>query len=162
MSLIQQEADDLFSMRKVQIRELSLTFPEDGTKLEIELCSEDKRYTFQADINRKGNKFKKLIYQNRTSKIYVLRRLDFIGSPHCNPSVEIENKLFSKYLNTDIPCPHIHFYIEGFNDKWAVPLQEIMDIKINENDDAFTIMEKFFRYCNIEIPKFKPIGLFTL
>lgn len=161
MGLSKEEADTLFKMRKIPAKSVSLSFPEEGDRLEIELCSEDKRYNFQADINRKGNKAKKLIYQNRSNKVYVLRRLDFIGAPHGNPSAEIDDELLNKYKNADIPCPHVHLYVEGFNDKWAVPLDEILEIKIEESDDSYTLMEKFFNYCNIEIPEFKPIGLFT-
>jgi len=47
MSLTQDESDNLLKMRKIPYRELSLSFPEEGTKLEIELGSEDKRYNFQ-------------------------------------------------------------------------------------------------------------------
>ena len=161
MSLTQDEAESLFKMKKTQVRELSLTFPEDGSKIEIELCSEDRRYNFQADINRHGHRLRKLIYQNRTGKVFVLRRLDFIGSPHSNPSNEPYDEHLKKYMNNDIPCPHVHLYIEGYNDKWAVPLADILDLKIEDTDDAYNIMENFFRYCNIDIPEFKPIGLFA-
>jgi len=162
MSLSQEEAEKLFEMRKIPVRELSLIFPERGNKLEIELTSEDKRYNFQVDVTRSGHLFEKLTYMNRASKVFILRRLDFIGAPHCNPSADIDDELLRKYVNADIPCPHVHFYIEGFHDKWAVPLSEIVQLEISENDDAFTIMEKFFGYCNIELPKFKELGLFTL
>jgi hypothetical protein len=162
MSITQEESISLFEMRKIPVKELSCTFPEAGSKMEIELCSEDRRFNFQADINRKGNKTPKLIYQHRTGKIYILRRLDFIGAPHKNPPEMIDDELMSKFVNADIPSPHLHIYMEGYNDRWAVPLSEISQVNIIAQDDAFTVMEKFFEYCNIELPDFKQIGLFTL
>lgn len=109
MQINQEEADKLFRMKKVHIKELSLVFPENGDKLEIELSSEDKKFNFQADINRKGIISEKLIYQNRSNKVFILRRLDFIGAPHRNPVGNIDDLLFSKYTDKDIPCPHLHF-----------------------------------------------------
>ena len=160
MSISQEEAIRLFQMKKLPVKSIAFVYPHEGEKIEIELQSQDKRFSFSADINRSGNKAKKFILQNRTNKVYILRRLDFIGSPHRNPPEEIEDEFLSQYAGKEIQCPHLHIYQEGFNDKWAIPLSDVIDFKINNEDDLYEIMKKFFNYCNIDQLKFQPLGLF--
>ena len=85
MYITQEEADKLFQIKKKTFSEYQLIFPSADEKLTIECYSENKRYQFQADINRKGYVKPKLGFMNRYNKVVVLRRLDIIGPPHTNP-----------------------------------------------------------------------------
>jgi hypothetical protein len=61
------------------------------------------------DLARGQIKLTKATYQNRARQAIVLMRLDLDGPPHRNPD------------DQEIPCPHLHFYREGYGDKWAIP-----------------------------------------
>jgi hypothetical protein len=154
MELKQEEAEQLFLISKKSFEEFTITFPSEGDKLTLELYSDNKRYQFQLDINRKGYVKPKLVFQNRYNKIFILRRLDIIGAPHTNPPETNGIDFPEEFVNAVIPCPHLHFYFEGFNDKWALPLDKVTDIVILEDDSPFDIMIKFLKYCNIEEPNF--------
>src|SRR5690554_440807 len=65
---------------------------------------------FQIDVQRKSLNIKKCTYQTRYKKFITLLRIDIEGPAHQNPD------------GTEIPCPHIHIYKEGYDDKWAYPL----------------------------------------
>jgi hypothetical protein len=54
-------------------------------------------------------KLTKATFQNRARVAIVLYRLDIAGAPHRNLDGE------------KIPCPHLHFYREGYGAKWAIP-----------------------------------------
>ncbi len=160
MELTQEEAKRLFELPKHFFNEFKLTFPSEGEKLTLECYSKDKRYIFQADIDRKGYIKPKLKFQNRYNKIFILRRLEIIGTPHKNPPDCLGFDFLKKYENLDIPCPHLHIYYEGFNDKWAIPLSDVIELNIPATETPYGIMTKFFNYCNIEIPNFE-VTLFT-
>lgn len=160
MILSQQEAQRLFELPKKTFSAYSINFPPEGEKLTLECFSEEKRYIFQADIDRSGLIKPKLKFQNRYNKVFVLRRLEIIGPPHKNPPDALEFDYLKKYENMEIPCPHLHIYIEGFNDKWAIPVSDLNDLSILTGDTPYEVMTKFFKYCNIEIPKFE-ITLFS-
>lgn len=150
MAITQNEAEKLFKMRKLAITQLAVAFPEEGNAVIIECESVDKRFTFQADINRKNSIGKKITLQNRHNKVYILRRLDVIGSAHPNPPGPAPLDILKGFEDKDIACPHVHIYVEEYNARWALPLSEIKGLKIGANDDPYIIMEKFFAYCNIE------------
>jgi hypothetical protein len=66
-----------------------------------------------------------------------LFRIDIEGPPHTNPD------------STEVPCPHIHIYKEGYDDKWAYPLAS----EINTNtDDLVQVLIDFLEYNNIHNP----------
>jgi hypothetical protein len=143
----QQEADNFFSMLKYPEDDIEYIFPSSGEKLIIPFFSEDKRENFLFDIYRGRIKITKVKYQNRIRKAYILRRLDFDGAPHLNPLVEsVPLPFLEQYNGIEIPSPHLHFYVEGFGDKWALPAEEFIDLKDN---DIYEIMENFFNYCNV-------------
>lgn len=108
--LTQQEADSLLALAKFRISEERHQFPDPGGKLTIEIVSEDKYESFYLDVNRSSVSLSKITYQNRARKIIILARLDVDGAPHRNPD------------DTEIPCPHLHLYREGYADKWAFPV----------------------------------------
>ncbi|MDR2463074.1 MAG: hypothetical protein LBD30_04765 [Verrucomicrobiales bacterium] len=86
-------------------------FPVAGS-LRIPVCSADRHEEFYFDIYRSSIRLTKATFQNRARQSLVLVRIDIDGQPHRNPD------------SAEIPCPHIHFYREGFGDKWAEPLPE--------------------------------------
>lgn len=89
----------------------TIDFPSFGTCLSREAVSIDGHEAFMIDINRKGRvKVTKCTFQERYAVTDILLRLDIDGPPHVNPD------------GTDVPCPHLHVYKEGFADKWAFPL----------------------------------------
>jgi hypothetical protein len=77
---------------------------------------------------------------------------------HPNPAVEtVQLEFLVPYNGIEIPCPHLHVYVEGFTDKWAIPAPADL---VNSNADLYAMMESFFRYCNVqEMPNIER-GLF--
>ena len=62
------------------------------------------------------------------------------------------------YNGQTIQCPHLHLYVEGYMDKWAIPApaNEFLNTK-----DLYQTLEDFFRYCNIIEPPIIQRGLFA-
>ena len=129
--LSQSEADELIAMRKVPVSDEQYSFPLDGN-LSIPLVSEDRRENFYLDIWRSGTVLTKGRYQNRARNVVVLLRLDFGGAPHRNPD------------GSELPCPHLHIYREGFADKWAVQLPTDRFVNIA---DTWQLLLDFMEYC---------------
>ncbi|MFQ5596880.1 MAG: hypothetical protein ACE5GK_02410 [Nitrospiria bacterium] len=109
MLLTQAEADKLIAMQKSFIRTSRVSVPS-GTDLTYDLISDDKREHFLLDLWRGTLKLSKIKYQTRGRKVVILVRLDIDGAPHTNPDGE------------RIGDSHIHIYREGFEDKWAYPV----------------------------------------
>ncbi len=156
--LTQSEADTLFTMPKKLKSSGSYTFPHAGSKLAVEFMSLDGREIFLFDINRAGIKVTKCTYQKRARQVEILRRLDIDGPSHPNPTVEnIPMDFLVPYNGLEIPCPHLHIYIEGYAHRWAIPASEDL---VNLNSDLCSIMKNFLRYCNVQdLPDIKR-GLF--
>lgn len=133
--LTQAEADALFALKKYRIDDTIWSYPGPGEKIIIPLESIDKKESFLLDISRGSINLAKGTYQNRARKVIVLVRLDFDGPPHRNPD------------GTDIPCPHLHVYQEGYGDKWAVPPPQT---KFTNATDPWAMLQDFMDYCNIE------------
>jgi len=152
MSLNNSEAKILFEQRKICVKKSSINFPAIGEFISLDLESSDGRFQFQLDINRKTFNPMKITYQNRYNKVYVLRRLDF-GGGHKNPPENPPTAIFHGYEGAILKEPHMHFYFEGFSDKWALPLTELSD-KFSDKSDFYEIMEEFFVYCNISLNDF--------
>ncbi|WFA22495.1 hypothetical protein ERY13_07550 [Paenibacillus mucilaginosus] len=95
-----------------------------------------KDENFVININRKGKlKPTKCTYLTLYNKSTILLRLDIDGPAHMNPDGNV------------IPCPHIHIYREGFDDKWAFPLEN--EIK-TDTSDLLSVLIDFLEYNNIE------------
>lgn len=153
--LSQNDADQLFLLEKVLKEENPLyDFPVGGDKVSVPLVSADKKEDFIFDVTSSSISISKYTFQNRARKIEILRRLDLEGAPHCNPPVEKAPLDFlEKYIGEEIPCPHIHIYVEGFGTRWAIPVEDVLSLPNAGNDD---IAESFLRYCNVtEIPQFR-------
>lgn len=61
-------------------------------------------------------------------------RVDIDGPDHTNPDGEI------------VPCPHIHIYREGYEDRWAYALDK--HIKTSSLD-LIEVLQGFLRYNNV-------------
>lgn len=145
IDLTQPEADALIAMEKHRVDDNEWTFPVPGQRLEIRLISPDKREPFLLDITRSQLRLTKATFQNRARQVVILMRLDLDGPPHRNPD------------DTEVLCPHLHMYREGFGDKWAVPAPST---RYPNPKDLFSTFEAFMQHCNItQTPIVQP-GLF--
>jgi hypothetical protein len=72
--------------------------------------------------------------------VHVLVRLDVDGSPHTNPDGQ-------RFKGT-----HIHYYREGYDDKWAFPLDPSI---FTDTSDIGLTLEQFCSHCNIENPSYQ-------
>lgn len=136
INLSQFEADALLALEKHRLDDSVHSYPGLGGALRIPLTSSDKREAFVLDITRSQINLGKGTYQNRARGVVILARLDFGGSPHRNPD------------DKEIPCPHLHLYREGFEDKWAIPLPAG---KFTSND-RWKLLLEFMAYVNITRP----------
>lgn len=149
--ITQSEADVLIAMQKKHTKEEIFDFPMPGEILTIPIISIDERESFLIDVNRKGKiRLTKCTYQNRYQKIIILVRLEIHGSPHTNPEVlNIPIPYLESYNGQTIPCPHLHLCVEGFMDKWAIP---VPTDKFPKTTDLGATLDDFFSYCNIVKP----------
>lgn len=114
----QSDADFFFEMEKFPESDRLFIFPNSGEKLTILFTSEDKRENFHFDISRGSISIKKITYQSRARKVCILRRLDLDGPNHVNPEVEaVPLNFLEPYNGKEIPCPHLHIYVEGFGER---------------------------------------------
>lgn len=132
--LTQAEADALIAMDKVRIDSKQWSYPSGGEQLSVPLTSLDRRETFALDITRSRIKLTKSTHQSRARQAIVLLRLDIDGPPHRNPD------------GTEIPCPHLHVYREGYGAKWAVPAPPLL---CQPGADAFATCIAFMAHCQI-------------
>jgi len=146
LNLTQTEADALIAMEKHRANDDRHDFPMGGESVVVPLQSSDKREQFLLDLSRGRIDLMKLKIQNRARQVVVLVRLDLGGSPHRNPD------------DTDVPCPHLHVYREGYGDKWAMPIPMH---EFPRTNDRWGTLEDFMHYCNITQPPYIERGLFT-
>lgn len=131
--LPQNQADELFNMKKYCIDDTTHEFPELGGVLRIPLRSKDAKEEFLLDISRRSIRLEKNKFQIRSRISLILARIDIGGAPHRNPDGE------------EISCPHIHLYREGYDDKWAFPLPTIF----SNPSDIWQTLQEFMEYCHI-------------
>ena len=146
IEITQAEADSLIAMEKRFVDDDDWVFPAAGERIGLALASLDKRENFMLDVTRAQIKLTRATYQNRARQAIILMRLDLDGSPHRNPD------------GTEIPCPHLHVYREGFGDKWAsaAPADHYTNTL-----DLFSTCEAFLQHCNITGPSKMQKGLFS-
>ena len=138
--LMQSEADRLLAMKKKPTKAGPVNWPALGKKATVDLLSMDEREEFVLDIERSYVKISKLTLQNRAWVTVSLARLDLDGASHRNPD------------DSELPCPHLHLFREGYNDKWAIPVP-VEHFK-NIADRRQTVSD-FMAFCSIvEVPNF--------
>ncbi|MBI2060375.1 MAG: hypothetical protein HYT87_11455 [Nitrospirae bacterium] len=131
--LTQAEADLLIAMKKTfaDPKPLRLT---PGRKRVYELLGDDKKEQFLLDIWRASLKLSKVSFNTRGRKVVVLVRVDLDGAPHTNPD------------ETKIGGSHIHLYREGYDDKWAYPLDQS---EFRKPSSVVQTLLDFLAYCRI-------------
>jgi hypothetical protein len=97
-------------MEKIRADEVNREYPHLGGALVVPLVSVDRAENFLLDLRRGRIDLAKVTHQNRARQIVILARLDLGGSPHRNPD------------DSEISCPHLHLYREGFGDRWVFPV----------------------------------------
>jgi hypothetical protein len=139
-TLTQAEADSLIAMKKyfAETRQISLPPGTDETR---ELIGANPKEYFLLDIWRGTIRLSKIRYQTRARQIVVLVRLCIDGAPHTNPD------------GSRLGGTHIHRYREGYDDKWAEPLDAEL---FSDATDIWKTFVEFCNCCNIEgIPSFQ-------
>lgn len=145
INLTQSEADFLFGIEKISIDNAEWNLPDLGGNISVPLISYNRKEHFLLDISRGRIDLKRQKYQSRARDVIILARLD-LGSPHRNPD------------HKEIGVPHLHYYREGYGDKWASALPENTFSNLN---DSWQVLIDFMRYCNItKSPNFRR-GLFS-
>jgi hypothetical protein len=134
-NLTQAEADALIALPKHKEDNSVWRYPSLGGSVSIPLVSSDRRERFLLDISHGQINQLKCKYQNRARQSFVLVRLDLNSSPHRNPD------------GTEIPCPHLHLYREGYGDKWAIAVPHD---KFPDTNDIWGSFQAFMEYCNIK------------
>lgn len=143
-NLSQSEADALIAMEKRREDDTLWSFPRPGASVIIPLVSADSREGFLLDVGRGGINIAKCKYQNRARKLVILVRLEIEGPTHQNPD------------GTEVPCPHLHMYREGYGDKWAYPVPAGQFPNLT---DIWLSMHDFMAYCNVVDPPLFQGGL---
>ena len=114
----------------------------------------DDKLTFKLQINKSNKILFKLTNHHHFNTISLLR-IDFKGR-HKNPETTTElvpefvGKFIGKVFGTNEP--HIHIYIEGYDLKWAMPLEEYgFPIKeISSLDDIVSVIKSFQKEINLK------------
>lgn len=134
--LTQAEADALMAMKKKLLlpQHPPFVFPANGQKRILEGESLDHRERFLFDINRASLKVSQCTYQNR-SRGNILLRLYIEGPTHENPDDD----------RTEVPCPHLHIFREGWGTKWAYPCPP----ELLSGGDLDQILIAFLQYCHV-------------
>ena len=131
INLTQHEADTLLKLEKHYRDDKLLTYPLLGGYLQIPLFSDDFREEFILSVRRSKIELKRNTFQTRTRKTIILARIDIAGPLHRNPDGE------------EIPCPHLHLYREGDNDRWAKPLPDVF----RDPNDTWETLNDFMDFC---------------
>lgn len=134
--LTQAEADALLAMEKHRVDEQHHPFPGYGVQLWVGLKSVDGRELFSLDITRGRVDLAKVTYQNRARVSLVIARLDIAGAPHRNPD------------GSEVLCPHLHVYREGYEDKWATPAPAELFTDVS---DHWRTLDDFLAFCNVTL-----------
>lgn len=151
LPMSQDLADYLIYANK-RITDKTINFPIQNSVLHLSVTLvDDTKYLLLFDIDRKGRIHTyRCTFQTRYQEMFHLVRLDLNGRPHDNPDTTPNNQVFIPYIGKHLPCPHLHLYQHGFDDKWALPMPE--DIFTNPSDLIQTFKD-FSRYCTItEVP----------
>ena len=149
MDLTQLEADRLMAMDKVAMEVRQYHFPTPGKKLEIPLVSRDEKERFTFSIYRGKRSVLKCTYQELHGGQCVLVRLDLNGPKHTNPQVLLPPEGFDEYNGTEFTESHLHLYVEGYDDKWALPASDKGFIEVSEMSHLSENLMKFLDFCNV-------------
>ncbi|MGD0221556.1 MAG: hypothetical protein ABSF71_04410 [Terriglobia bacterium] len=133
--LTQAEADQFMQMVKHFVRPPATITILPGAGDTYELAGPNNRETFLLDVWRGTLRLSKLKYQNGVQTAVILVRLDVDGAPHTNPDGE------------RLAGTHLHLFREGYDDKWAYPVDPTMFPILSDPGATF---HEFCAFCNIE------------
>jgi hypothetical protein len=136
-NISQELADHLMRLAKRRTKFELVNWPRLGEKASVDLISLDEKEAFLLDIERGYIKLSKLTLQNRARAVVPLVRLDIDGPSHRNPD------------DTEVPCPHLHLYREGYATKWAYPVPTLIFTNL---EDRRQILADFMKFCHIVDP----------
>jgi len=134
--LTQSEADALLGVTKRFVAAATIAVSpgaDDTHELVGDVDGRDER--FLLDVWRGTRRIAKLKYQTRAQKVYVLARLDLNGAPHTNPD------------GTRIGGTHLHIYRQGFDAKWAFPLDSS---SFSDPSDPELSFHEFCTFCHVQ------------
>jgi hypothetical protein len=137
MELTQARADEYLAVKKRFLLnpEINLNQP---FKITEPLVSDEHGDIFKLDLRQGRMELKMVNLNTRANECFVLCRLDIDDRMHKNPD------------NKKINEPHIHFYKEGFGDKFAFPAK---DYGFSNFDNILENIKRFFSFCNIDTTK---------
>ena len=123
--------------------------PGAGEGMTFALESLDGRTKFLIDANRRGKiKLTKCTYLERYRVVDVLARLDIDGPPHTNPTAPNPPlPLLAPYNGQTVSCPHYHFFVEGYEVRWAVPASVV---GFNQTADLVLALREFMAHCGVQ------------
>jgi len=152
-ALLQAEADTLRTMAKRLTKaaraEFGLGVPMAGESRTIQLESLDGKTAFLLDVNRRGKiKLTRCSYLERYRIIDVLARLDIDGPPHSNPRAAVAPlPELAPHNGATMPCPHYHFHVQGYEDRWAIPAGEV---GFSATSDLAVLCREFMVHCGVQ------------
>ncbi len=135
--LTQAEADQLIQVQKHFMNPPASVSIPPGVDDTYELAGPGDREKFLLDVWRGTIRLTKLKFQNRVQTVVVLVRLDVDGAPHTNPDGQ------------PLPGTHLHLFREGYDDKWAYPVDSAAFTLLSDPGATF---QEFCKYCHIESP----------
>ena len=136
--LTQQEADFLIAAPKRFVDVDLIPLPGQAENLTLKLAAVETPETFRIDVNRTGAiRVSKYTCQGRYITTVHLLRLDVDGRPHTNPD------------GTEVECPHLHKYREGYDDKWADPIDPKVFTNVQNLATTFREVAKLFGVVHI-------------
>lgn len=143
--LSQSEADLLLRMEKQRESNRRWEYPNSGGHLRIPLISVDGKESFLLDAGRGRLNLQKRKLQHRARQVIVLARLDYGGAPHRNPDGE------------EVGSTHLHLYREGYEDKWAFPIDPGVFTEIG---NTMKTLDEFMRFCHIIVAPIIDVDLY--
>lgn len=135
--LTQAEAEQLIQMVKHFVNAPAVISIPPGADDTYELAGPNDREKFLLDVWRGTLRLTKLRFQDRVRTVVVLVRLDVDGAPHSNPDGQ------------RLAGTHLHIFREGFDDKWAYPVEPTVFTLLS---DPGTTFQEFCAFCKIESP----------
>lgn len=146
MPITQNEATRLLRMAKEFADADPLEFS-NGQPMNFHrpLVSVNRRERFILDVERGRRKRTRLKYQTRGREIIILARLEIDGPDHINPPAAPHRP------NERIPCPHVHLYVEGFEDRVAYFFHEVPNLSVQNPNNGLLTFEDFLRFCGLQV-----------
>lgn len=128
--------------------ETDYVFPAPGGRLMILAVSADGRRDYIFDISRNRIRLERVSYQLRARRTDILRRLCLNGKRHTNPDVQppVDKPELLPVRGLTMIATHLHVYVEGFEDAWAVPPPDIL---VSDSPDLVKTFRSFARLCGL-------------